>query len=499
MDEPTVDAVDRDTPIPVISLPGREDGSASDADRTPAKRDLLGHATCRGRADSGGEKGSPAISLQDRLFAKSYTPPPSVRSWDDVFPLLQQVIPTEDIERLSEMPDDDARSSARARRPNFSLPLMASNFRRFNARIGIVFVFQNRLIHLFSWRHPTHTLSFLAVYSFVCIDPNLLTVLPVAAILLSVMIPSFITRHPPPPTNSPTDPYAASGPPVAPPPEVKAVNEMSGAFFRNLRDLQNAMDDYSQIHDKFNSLILPHTNFSNEPLSSTVFLFLFAITYVLFLASHLLPWRTIFLAGGWFVVAAGHPRLQRSLLTAHDEHLLPRERQAQSWLNAWIDHDIIIDSSPETREVEIFELQKRVWSSSSIGEWEGWVFSPQPYDPLSPTRISGDRPNGTRFFEDVKPPPGWEWADKKWTLDLLSKDWVEERMITGVEVETEGERWVYDIVYGIGEEETLKKKKKKKRRDWEEARERGKKGEWRRRRWVRMVKRKIPAKMVRGT
>jgi Integral peroxisomal membrane peroxin len=362
-------------------------------------------------------------------------------------------------------------------------------------RIGVVFVFQNRILRLLSWRYPTHTVSFLALYSFVCLDPNLLTVLPVAIMLLSVMVPSFIIRHPPPPTNSPTDPYAASGPPLAPPTEVKAVSEMSGDFFRNLRDLQNCMEDFSQVHDKVCSLILPRTNFSNEPLSSTLFLFLFVTCCVLFLASHLLPWRAIFLAAGWFFVIACHPKLQRSLRAAHDEHLLPRERQAQGWLNAWIENDIILDSSPETREVEIFELQKRVWSSSSIGEWEGWVFSSSPYDPLSSTRISGDRPHGTRFFEDVRPPPGWEWADKKWTLDLLSKDWVEERMITGVEVETEGERWVYDIVYAIGEEEALKKGKGK-RRDWEEARERGKKGEWRRRRWVRMVKRRVPPKML---
>ncbi|KAI9784616.1 MAG: hypothetical protein M1839_001838 [Geoglossum umbratile] len=478
MDEYTAEVfVNRDEPIPVINLPSSEDGSG--ADQTPGKRDRLKRALTHRRTVSDGQSDGPASSLQDRIFAK----------------LLQQVIPTKEIEKLSEMDVTDTTSSFQAKRPGFSLPLMTSNFRRFNARIGVVFVFQNRILRLLSWRYPTHTMSFLALYSFVCLDPNLLTVLPAAVLLFSVMVPFFITRHPPPPTNSPTDPYAASGPPLAPPTEVKAVSEMSGDFFRNLRDLQNCMEDFSQVHDKVCSLILPNANFSNEALSSTVFLFLFATCCILFLASHLLPWRAIFLAVGWFIVVACHPKLQRSLRIAHDEHLLPRERQAQGWLNAWIEHDIILDSSPESREVEIFELQKRVWSSSSIGEWEGWVFSSSPYDPLSSKRISGDRPHGTRFFEDVRPPPGWEWADKKWTLDLLSKDWVEERMITGVEVETEGERWVYDIVYGIGEEEALKKGKGK-RRDLEEARERGKKGEWRRRRWVRMVMRRIPPKML---
>lgn len=148
------------------------------------------------------------------------------------------------------------------------------------------------------------------------------------------------------------------------------------------------------------------------------------------------------------------------------------------------------------------------------GEWESWLFSSSPYDPLSEARIKNERPKGTRFFEDVKAPRGWEWSEKKWALDLWSREWVEERIITGVEVETEGERWVYDIryeydnygsgrsslddglIYGGSDDETPKKKtgKGKMLPSWEEGSDaendgRGRRGEWRRRRWVRMVKR----------
>jgi len=69
-------------------------------------------------------------------------------------------------------------------------------------------------------------MSALAVYSFVCLDPYLLAVLPVAVVLLFIMVPSFITRHPPPP-SMPMEKYTAHGPAIAPPPEVKAVSEMS--------------------------------------------------------------------------------------------------------------------------------------------------------------------------------------------------------------------------------------------------------------------------------
>ncbi len=155
--------------------------------------------------------------------------------------------------------------------------------------------------------------------------------------------------------------------------------------------------------------------------------------------------------------------------------------------------------------MEIFELQYL----SRAGEWESWLFSSSPFDPLSEVRLKGERPKGTRFFEDVKPPKGWEWSEKKWALDLWSREWVEERIITGVEVETEGERWVYDIRYAndvyedtglvYGEEEDVditpqKAGKSKPLPSWEEgsdveSEERGRRGEWRRRRWVRTVKR----------
>lgn len=168
--------------------------------------------------------------------------------------------------------------------------------------------------------------------------------------------------------------------------------------------------------------------------------------------------------------------------------------------------DIELATAPETREVEIFELQHRALHDED-GEYESYMFSPSPYSPLSPSRIAGDWPKGTAFFEDVQPPRGWRWSDKKWTLDLLSQEWVEERCVTGVEVEIEGERWVTDLHYEVlsadeegGSASGKPKKGKKKDRDSErellkrvwESRRPSRKGEWRRRRWVRGVER-IPA------
>jgi hypothetical protein len=416
------------------------------------------------------------------------------------------VIPTED---LSTNQEYNSHPHAFTERPSFSIPTMSTNFRRFNARIGVIFVFQSKVIRLLSWKHSSHTLSFLAIYTFICLDPYLLSVLPLAVLLLALLIPSFIARHPPSPTTissqSPNFAYTPSGPALAPAPTVKPVKELSKDFFRNMRDLQNSMEDFSRLHDKVLTVLTPPTNFSDEALSSTLFLFTFATAGFMFIASHLMPWRLIFLIIGWVVTGLGHPTIQRQMLSTHQSHVAPREQQAKSWLASWIDKDIILDSAPEIREVEIFELQHL---SRGSGEWEAWLFTPSPYDPLSMERVRSERPKGTRFFEDVGAPRGWEWSEKKWALDLWSREWVEERIITGVEVETEGERWVYDINYEYGDEDLDEagdgsgapskgrgKGKGQPMPSWEEGNdvkigESKRRGEWRRRRWVRMVKRK---------
>ncbi|KAL2204038.1 Pex24p-domain-containing protein [Sarocladium strictum] len=423
-------------------------------------------------------------SIQDRLVEK----------------LLQQVIPTDVDNNGSDAPIiPDPGAPAFAQRPNFTIPTMSNNFRRFNARIGVVFIFQARALRLLAWRRPSHTLSFLAVYTFVCLDPYMLPVLPIAALLLGVLVPAFVARHPAPPKNTLSSEqgmgYSPRGPPLAPAATVRPVKELSKDFFRNMRDLQNCMEDFSRAHDKIIALLVPVTNFSNEALSSALFLVLFTVGVFMSITSHLLPWRFIFLLGGWAAVLSSHPHIARLLAATHESHVHPHETVARGFVDNWIANDVILDTAPETREVEIFELQKMARDG---GEWEPWVFSPSPYDPLSQPRIAGDRPGGTRFFEDVLPPHGWEWSEKKWALDLWSREWVEERIITGVEVETEGERWVYDIWddaherTGVVDHAVDKAKAKAQKPSWEEGEDGNeRRGDWRRRRWVRLVKRRV--------
>lgn len=477
----------RDEPIPVIRIPSNEDESTAPSDdereEELGRRDRLRqHANnIKSKLE---EYGTPdgRQTLQDRVFTS----------------IMSQVIP-------SEAPDDgdgssqqsskkDRRSKKYVERPEFGPRQMAFNFRRFNARIGVVFVLQNRLIHLFSWQRPTATLSFLAVYTLICLQPHLLPLIPLVVILFSVMIPSFLARHPTP-MNDPRIEPSYHGPPTAPASRVRPAPDLSRDFWRNMRDLQNAMEDFSRLHDSANELVTPYTNFSDEAVSSTLYLALFMLSCAAFVASHLVPWRLIALVGGWALTVAGHPRSQKVLLSSQNLSNLHQHSQLlQTTLRNWIETDVIMDEPAELRQVEIFELQKYHEGSNT---WESWLFSPSPYDPLSQARLAEARPTGTQFFEDVQAPGGWKWKEKKWNLDLFSREWVEQRIITGVEIETEGERWVYDIPPEELEvlDTSLKGKKKRIRSipksGWEEGTGLEKRGEWRRRRWTRLVEKAV--------
>ena len=317
------------------------------------------------------------------------------------------------------------------------------------------------------------------------LDPSVMVVLPLALLLYFVMLPSFLARHPPPPSLPATNLYPLTGPPLAPPARIKPAPELSKDFFRNMRDLQNCMEDFSVLHDAIIANVGPLTNFSSEPISSTLFIVLFASCIVLFLTAHLLPWRALALIAGWGAILSNHPAIQALLVTPENQSLLSSQEETfQSRFNTFAASDISLDPAPEKREVEIFELQHKPLHADPDDEWEPMMFTPAPYTPLSPARIAGDWPKGSRFFEDVQPPRGWSWVDKKWSLDLLAREWIEERCITGVEAELEGARWVIDVIRDEDEEGDPELSERLKGKGWRY-------GEWRRRRWVRVVERKF--------
>ncbi|KAK9477210.1 integral peroxisomal membrane peroxin-domain-containing protein [Lipomyces japonicus] len=348
-------------------------------------------------------------------------------------------------------------------RPAFSVSVMARNFSRLNSRIGVVFKLQYRVLRVITWRNSSHTFSTLAVYSFCCLYPFLLAVLPIAVIVIGFMVPAFVKRHPPPPSPLPSFPVPSEGPPLADAAEFRPVPELSRDFLMNMRDIQNAMDDFTRAYDKIVHKLARPTSFKDEQYSSAVYLALVLAGVITFLAAPYLPWRHVFLALGWIVISVGHPNARQVIKSSHELYMSPQEKKLSSLFELWVEKDIVLDAPPEVRHVEIFELQRR---GTDVAEWETWLFSSSPYEPNSPAHVGKQRPQGVRFLDEVNPPPGWKFGhDSVWKLDLQPLGWVQQRSVVDVNIEHDS-KWVYDCDHDDG-----------------------RKGEWRRRRWCRTCER----------
>jgi len=259
--------------------------------------------------------------------------------------------------------------------------------------------------------------------------------------LFFIMEPAFIARHPPSSSSSFLEMHTGAGPASAPPVTVKPVPEASKDFFRNMRDLQNSMEDFTIAHDGIVQLIGTRTNFSDERLSTLIYQSLFVFALLLLVAANLIPWRFLALVSGWTLVGSSHPKIRQLIANLDKKPLKDAYLVVKARLVRWMDEDIALDESPQKREVEIFELEQQL----TKGIWGSHLYSVAPYDLQSAARIAGNIPKGAARFEDVQPPKGWQWNAKLWRLDLQSQQWVEERMITSVDVEADGGRWVYDI------------------------------------------------------
>src|SRR5271169_3294124 len=132
---------------------------------------------------------------------------------------------------------------------------------------------QNKIEDVISWRNPIETISAMTIFSLITLDPRLLLSLPLFIIMFALLVPSYQTRHPPPPQSMSTV-AAEVTQAISPPPQpAKPAPELSRDFFMNMRDIQNTMGDFSNVYDLIRAWVIDVTTFSNEPLSSTVLAF----------------------------------------------------------------------------------------------------------------------------------------------------------------------------------------------------------------------------------
>lgn len=195
------------------------------------------------------------------------------------------------------------------------------------------------------------------IWSLLCLQPYLILAIPFVSALFSLLVPSFLQLHPPPPSNIPL------------PPDLDAWSTNTGHakhfggtaegrdFLLNMRDIQNSMDDYTKTYDQMSKTITDYANFADERKSSvTLFVCVFG-TIISILSAAYIPVRLIALIIGWVGLFSGHPSFKDTLYQVRAASRRSQERIVQEISRKVDDEYISPESHPEVRLVVVYEYR----------------------------------------------------------------------------------------------------------------------------------------------
>lgn len=283
--------------------------------------------------------------------------------------LLKNTMPDDDKQIIEERLHDPERT----KRPGLSLKIIASNFKKLSTKMSGFFEIQYGLIHIVTWKRPTKTLSFLVMYTAICLWPHLVLALPLLFLLFGIMIPAYIHRHPMKtpelikvkkrgqsifeffnqsledsilidllsdefkehelrPTSSissesstsvftqqPVSANSVASDPVD-------VNEKltkrrraryvksQMSLFLNMRDLQNLTSDVIVAFDQAETFWFETAGFKDERFSTFLFYIVAIATYIVLFLGRFIPWRLIFIQSGWLSIILCHPHSKKLLV-----------------------------------------------------------------------------------------------------------------------------------------------------------------------------------------
>lgn len=364
-------------------------------------------------------------------------------------------------------------------RPRLSANIMGRNFRLMNARLSQPFAILDEIIKICSWKNPAYTISIMLIYTHAVMKPlPTLTSLPIFYLLFGVMVPHYLYMHKPDESiYLDGNPTPSPGPPIRKAVVPKPVPELSQEFVLNLTDLQNHMLIYVYFYDFVNEWLAKFAYFTNEKISTAIFLILLLIglTNALFLdtLSKYLPIKGFILAIGWLLIFMLHPKSKEwFLFKANSEETRLRVLTLTNRFETIINEHLRYTDVRENKLVSVFEIQK---FSEREKCWVLVGFSNDDYTLFSDLRIKQEdiAYHCAPTLDEVKPPLAWEWVedDDSWALDLEPAEWVEQGFIQYVDIDM-GTKWVYDL--------TLE----------------GKRGEYRRRMWTNVCARQMDYQYV---
>ena len=240
------------------------------------------------------------------------------------------------------------------------------------------------------------------------------------------------------------------------------------ALLINLRDFQNLTTDILKGINNAEKFYYETGGFKDERLSTFIFYGVLLSTFGILFVGKYVPWRLIFIQGGWTGAILCHPNCKKFLVDASkarkaraaiekakkEEKSVPEIiiEEADDTVTQFDRNDIIVDDSPEARTVEIYELQIKSILKHS---WTFYRYSTTIYDKNNKARIAGKRPPGVDHLSKVYPPNDWKFdfgLVNKWNLDTKPKEFLRERSLNPnlfIVKNDESQGWIYDNMEGI--------------------------------------------------
>ncbi|RKP29193.1 hypothetical protein METBISCDRAFT_31834 [Metschnikowia bicuspidata] len=405
------------------------------------------------------------------------------------------------VDRLLEqlMVNAPVHSSADAAASPASRPLsvvhLVSNMRRLSCKMGAALTLHYGVVHVLSWRNPPQTLVALVAYTCMCVWPHLAVCIPLLVVLFGVVLPAYLHRHPmcvpelfpvkkrgrslfqflsEPGSPSIFSDYLKSGSVVERDADwlffdsdrLSQIEQLSTvlsahhkdksksaksqmAFLMNTRLLQNLISDFLDALDCGESMVTNVLCFKNERLSTAVFYAVAALTLVVFFLGRYTPWRPLFVCAGWAVLGAFHPGAKDALVAWRRVQRRVSAPETCRALESLEFENILVDNQPETRIVEIYELQcKDVFKH----EWTPYAYTRRMFDWKDTVRVSGQIPHGVDLLLKVLPPKEWKFDfgyASNWFIDTDPRALVEAQQLDKTHLSVrpdECDGWIYDVV-----------------------------------------------------
>lgn len=361
---------------------------------------------------------------------------------------------------------------SRNKKPPLSIRILTTNLKRLSPKMGIVFKLQYGLIHVVTWRKPTKTLSVLVVYTAVCLWPHLVLAFPTLFLLLAVIIPSYLYRHPmqtpelipvrkrgqslleffnesedssvlmdilherhvpydenllqsvsSASSDTATTSRTESKPTSADDRDVEDKLDRKDhtkfvksqvSLLMNMRDLQNLTTDLLNGMDHSEKMATNLFAFKDERLTTFIFYVAIALTWVVLFLGRYIPWRMIFILSGWAVMGACHPH-SKKYLVALQKQKKPRDVDTKNE-NVKVDKESFLDNFDrqdiivdDLPEVRMVEIFELETRNVLRHEWRFYAYSKRLFAYEDTVRVAGKFPHGVDSLSKVLPPKEWKY------------------------------------------------------------------------------------------